>query len=166
MPDTITLDLTGIRPEAVPQFLVLAEQLRLESAAPVAAEDDVESTGWTYDLVQTLRADLKDRGHTVQLDAFNAAIYDGGYVSRAKVYELGNYASSRRLTRWTVPVKKSQDWIVQQGLPHDAESAIEPVYGPGTGYRQALGFKVPAEIVQLVWDAENYDGTEVGDGHE
>lgn len=166
MVDSITLDIGALRPDQVAQLLELVEQLRLEAAAPAAAEDEVEPTGWSYDLVQALRSDLKERGNTVQLAVFDAAIYNGGYVSRAKVYELGNYAQSRRLTRWTVPVKKAQEWITKQGLPHDAESAIEPVYAPGSGYKQALGFRVPAEIVQLVWKAEKYDGTEVGDSDE
>jgi hypothetical protein len=57
----------------------------------------------------------------------------------------------RKLNNWTAPFKSIVAALVANpDLPDDADSPIEPEYGPGTGCRPALGFNVAPEIVRLM----------------
>lgn len=154
MPDTITLDLEGLLPS---QILSLLEQARAYRALNVQGEQDdeswrdAESTGWTKKHVDLLRENLKTRGKSVQLEAFDLAVKSGGFVSREQVYVIGGYAPTRKLNNWTAPFSNFAEVLVEEhGLAEDAAWPVETEYGDGTGFRPAIGFSVAPEIVKLL----------------
>lgn len=156
MPDEIKLDLTDLLPGQVADLLERAREHREKNAVDEHSEDDGSwrdaiSTGWTREHVDLLRENLKQRGKTVQLDAFDAAVKNGGFVSRDEVYRIGGYLPSRKLNNWTAPINNfSESLVATHGLPDDAAWPIETEYGEGSGYRPAIGFTVAPEIVKLL----------------
>jgi hypothetical protein len=101
--------------------------------------------------VAWLRRALRERGAEAQLKAFERAIDNGGFVSRAEVYALAGYPATRQLKGWTSPIVAAQEEVVLHGsLSDDAAPAMVTNYGVGTGYRPAKGFDVAPEIVKLV----------------
>ena len=98
-----------------------------------------------------LRKHLSDRGKIVQLTAFDRAVDNGGFVSRDEVYKIGEYAPDRKLNNWTAPINGYTDVLSDKhGLPEDAATPISTKYGPGQGFRPAIGFRVALELVKLV----------------
>lgn len=155
MSDTLTLDLEGLLPHQVVSLLEQARDFRAQNTTTADVDDeswrDAESTGWTKKHVELLRANLKTRNKTVQLEAFDLAVKNGGFVSRDQVYAIGGYAPTRKLNNWTAPFSNFSDVLVEEhGLPEDAAWPIETDYGPGTGFRPAIGFAVAPEIVKLL----------------
>ncbi len=155
MTDTLALDIEGLTPDQVARLVELTRNMREDNTLEEINLDDeswrdAPSTGWTLEHVESLRAALFNRGKPTQLAAFDTAIENGGYVSRAEVYELGNYDPDRKLNNWTAPFKAIvADLVANHDLPEDADLPMEPEYGQGTGYRPALGFNVAPEIVRL-----------------
>ncbi|WP_052336208.1 hypothetical protein [Nocardioides alkalitolerans] len=128
-------------------------------ASTLAALQEDDTLGWTVAAVEALREDLWGRAD-VQLQAFDHAIIFGqGRITRAELYDLGQYNATRKLNNWTAPFKGARDWIVSKapeyGVPEDHTLdtwlPMEPDYGPGTGFRKAIAFDVLDEIVRLVW---------------
>ncbi len=156
MADELKLNLTDLQPGQVADLLEQVREYREKNAIDERSEDDgswreAESTGWTREHVELLRDHLKQRGKTVQLDAFDAAVRNGGFVSRDEVYRLGGYQPSRKLNNWTAPINNFSETLVQtHGLPEDAAWPIVTEYGEGSGYRPAIGFSVAPEIVKLL----------------
>lgn len=156
MPDEMKLDLTDLQPDQVANLLEQVREYREKNAVEDRIEDDgswrhAVSTGWTKQHVDLLRDNLKARGKTVQLEAFDTAVKNGGFVSREQVYAIGGYAPSRKLNNWTAPINNYSEVLVEKhGLAADADWPIETEYGEGTGYRPAIGFSVAPEIVKLL----------------
>ena len=156
MPDEIKLDLTDLKPGQVAGLLEQARAYREENAVEDRIEDDgswrdAVSTGWTKEHVDLLRENLRSRGKTVQLEAFDVAVKNGGFVSRDQVYAIGGYAPGRKLNNWTAPINNYSEVLAEKhGLPADADWPIETEYGEGSGYRPAIGFSVAPEIVKLL----------------
>jgi hypothetical protein len=155
MTDSLTLDLSDLEPDAVALILRQVRELRGDAiaiAGEVAADwKQAVSTGWTYDTAMWLRRALRERGAEVQLKAFDRAIENGGFVSRAEVYALGGYAANRQLKNWTSPVSSAQKEVqMHSALPETAAPAMVTNYGAGKGFRPAKGFDVAPEIVKLI----------------
>ncbi|MGV9860968.1 hypothetical protein ACWDTD_20285 [Gordonia sp. NPDC003425] len=156
MSDSLTLDVADLTPEQVADILRFVASLREAEIDEREVDDgswrDAVSTGWTLDHVTLLREHLEERGKDVQLAAFDLAIKQGGFVSRASVYRLGGYDDSRRLNNWTAPFVVAADWLEDEhGLPHDTDYPVSTFYDPGVkGFQRALGFEVLPEIVKLV----------------
>ncbi|WP_310952167.1 hypothetical protein [Gordonia westfalica] len=116
---------------------------------------DADPEGWTLEHVDLLRERLRERGNDVQLAAFDLAIKQGGFVSRASVFRVGGYGSSRRLNNWIGPFNKVFGELVKD---HGLDSNVLPVgavYDPEpTGYQRVLGYRVHAGIVRLVRERE------------
>lgn len=109
------------------------------------------SPGWGAAHVDALRSALPDRGKPTPLVACDAAVENGGYVSRAEVFALGGYDQNRKLNNWTARFEVVvADLVAERGLPEDADLPMMPEYGPGTGFRPALGFNVAPEIVRIL----------------
>jgi hypothetical protein len=108
-------------------------------------------TGWTKRLLNQLLETLSSVG-PVQEAAIRVAGRQGGYISRAELYALGEYEPERQLKGFTRPVNR----LVQQlrdsaELSADATDVLLPVYDKmsyGSGWVD--GFRVPAEIVELL----------------
>ncbi|MCW2638797.1 MAG: hypothetical protein JWP76_1103 [Dactylosporangium sp.] len=157
---TLTFDADRLNPEQVTDLVTRYRAYIAvnDSETPAPVDDEswrtAESTGWTLDAVEKLRARLTAHGATAQLAALERAVANGGFVSRAEVYSLAGYAPSRQLKNWTSPVTGAQAALVAAGdLPEDAAAALETEYGPGRGFRPAIGFNVAPEIVKLLREA-------------
>ncbi len=154
MSDSLTLDLAGLTSTQVGELVALTRRYREDAARPVEPADEswreATSTGWTKEHLDLLKANLRQRGKTVQLAALNRAIDNGGFISRDEVYELGGYERTRRLNNWTAPINNFCGVLAEKhGLPEDSDWPIETEYGPGTGFRPAVGFTVAPELVKL-----------------
>lgn len=154
---TLTFDADRLRPEQVTDLVTRyrAYVAVNESETAVAVDDEswrtADSTGWTLDAINKLRDRLRSHGATAQLAGFERAVANGGHVARAEVYALAGYAPERQLKNWTSPVNGAQVALVASGdLPEDAAAALETDYGPGRGFRPAVGFNVAPEIVKLL----------------
>lgn len=161
MTDTLKIKIRGWQPQHVAELLelVAVTRSRIASGADGPSDDgswrDAVSTGWTLAHVKLLRGHLADRHKTVQLQAFDLAIKNGGSVSREQVFTIGAYAPERKLNNWTAPINNFADVLVEKhGLPEDAEWPIETDYEPGSGFKPARGFLVAPEIVKLVREAK------------
>ncbi|UOG23806.1 hypothetical protein MTX80_23085 (plasmid) [Gordonia amicalis] len=163
MSTSLTLDVGDLTPEQVAEIVRFVAALRESEIDEHEVDDgswrDAESTGWTLEHVRLLRQHLEERGKNVQLAAFDLAIKQGGFVSRASVYRLGGYDDSRRLNNWTAPFVVAADWLEDEhGLPHDTSYPVSTYYDPEVkGFQRALGFEVLPEIVKLV--RENEEGS-------
>jgi hypothetical protein len=85
-------------------------------------------TGWTKRLLNQLLETLSSVG-PVQEAAIRVAGRQGGYISRAELYALGEYEPERQLKGFTRPVNR----LVQQlrdsaELSADATDVLLPVY--------------------------------------
>lgn len=157
MTDTLTLNIEDLNPDQVAQVLayVRAMRTRTPSMAEFVPDEsywrDAPSTGWTREHVEVLRRALAARGKDVQLAAFDAAIENGGFMSRADLYVLGGYEPTRKLNNWTTPFRNIKtELIAEAGLPEDAEHSMEFDYPRAPGYVAARGLVVAPEIVRLV----------------
>ena len=157
MSHQLVLDISQFDSNQVAQILTFVEELGTtptEGTGPVVDLDNIEPTGWTLAHVEYLRTRLQERGKATQLAVFDRAIENGGYVTRAEVYAIGDYQAERRLKRWTMPFQLITDELkAEHGLPESANLAITPYYGEGTGYRPLKAYTVAPEIVQLMHDA-------------
>ena len=151
----ISTDVTDWPPAQREELLktIRAYQARFASSD---VDDDVESTGWTKDAYyQAIKSLLGS--HFVQANVINEAIRNGGVIDRAQVYELAEYPESRSLKGFTRPVNRQMTQLVDSGvLPEEAADLLEPIYDPEVkGFQRAKGFRVPAEIVNLIRDAND-----------
>lgn len=153
-------DLVMLRPETL---LELADALSV-SVRPGAVEDverttrleeaeeDVrDATGWTPEAVETLLRKLKIEA-PVQEATIRYAAQNGGFVGRDEVYSIGEYEPSRQLKGFTRPVNRHVQALRDIGtIPEDAVDVLVPVYDEGKhGFGWVDGFRIPAEIIQLV----------------
>ena len=135
-----------------------------EAKAVEPAPGSVPSSGWTVDAYAGTVAELF-RGHGVQASAIMTAVQNGGVVSRDEVYELGKYPAARSLKGFTRPVSRITQRLVEKGeLPEDVDDLLDPIYDPElSGYQRVQGFRVPADVVQLVHEQERQHKAASGD---
>jgi hypothetical protein len=152
---TLTIPLDKLEPDQIADIVARVRAYEAGNLVVQPVDDEswrnAESTGWTRALIDALRSKLTAHGATAQLAAFDRAIANGGFVSRAEVYALAGYPPERQLKNWTSPVTSAQAALVASaGLPEDATPALETDYGPGRGFRPAIGFNVAPEIVKIM----------------
>jgi hypothetical protein len=156
MGDHITISTDGLEPSQVAEILELVQQHRERNAVNQIEDDEswrtAKSTGWTMKHVDLLLDHLRSHPKwKVQIESFEAAVKNGGFSSREQVYALGGYEPARKLNNWTAPFNNYWHTLVEHhGLPESADWAVETNYGPGSGYRPAIGFDVAPEIVKLL----------------
>lgn len=155
MNDSLTLDLAGLTSAQVAHIIEKVRGMRKGNPAHENPElpdwHTAESTGWTIEHVDYLRETLAARGKRVQLAAFEAALENDGYISRAHLYALAGYDADRRLNNWTTPFRNiASELVDDHGLPEGAALPMEAGYSDAPGYQQTHGFAVAPEIVKLV----------------
>ncbi|MEU8422158.1 hypothetical protein AB0C15_14910 [Micromonospora sp. NPDC048835] len=115
------------------------------------ADDYNEDHGWTKAALTRLLSRLSVERGWVVAKAFEAAVANGGFVSRETVYELGGYDPSRQLKGFTRPIKRIAQLMRDRGeIASDAINPFYPDYDPNVaGYQPARGFIVPSTLVAL-----------------
>jgi hypothetical protein len=90
---------------------------------------------------------LEYDGAEVQAATIRRALDNGGSISRADVYEIGNYESGRTLKGFTRPVSRIVNRMRAVGdVPAGAAELLESGYNYGV---RADEFRVPAELSAL-----------------
>jgi hypothetical protein len=122
-------------------------------------EDLGEPSGWNQDAYVEVIKNLL-RHHHVQVAVIFEAIKTGNpYVTRDRVYELGNYSADRSLKGFTRPVNRFTADAVEAGLlPEDADDLLAPDYDPSVkGFQRARGFRVPVDVIRMAeeWRAQS-----------
>lgn len=165
---TVTTDVTAWTSAQRDHLLevIATHEAEASGAAPAPTEtaaDDtdpgsVPTSGWTHDAYVNTVAELF-RGHGVQASAIMTAVQNGGVVTRDEVYELGKYPAARSLKGFTRPVSRITQRLVEKGeLPEDVDDLLDPIYDPDlSGYQRVQGFRVPADVVQLVREQRQHD---------
>ena len=153
---TLTVDLAPWTQDQRQRLLDAIASIEAERAGATltAAVEAEEATGWTLAAYREVMAGLLGK-YFAQAKVINEAIKNGtGYVSREEVYSLAGYAESRSLKGFTRPVNRVMDEKVEEGkVPDEAAPLLEPDYDPNIkGYQRARGFRVPLEVVKLLWD--------------
>lgn len=161
---SINIDMTAWPTPARIELLELVGRIEAELAggecgasdpapqlARPAVPDEVEPSGWNKEAYIDVLTKLLSRHH-VQVAVIFEAIKNGtGYVSRDKVYELGNYPATRSLKGFTRPVNRFTADAVEAGLlEEDADDLLTPDYDPNvSSFQRAMGFRVPMEVVKM-----------------
>lgn len=112
------------------------------------AEEARDAERWTLEALSALLLRL-DQEAPVQAAALRLATSDhGGRVSRAKVYELGDYADDRMLRGFTRPFRRLTATLQGEGsIPPGVSPIFVARYPDGV---KASHFSVPAEVPQLL----------------
>ncbi|MFE3722312.1 hypothetical protein [Streptomyces cyaneofuscatus] len=141
---SLDVDVTGLTDEQRRQFteavIDLLDKFRNE-------EEEPTTLGWTATTLEEALTRLDRDGGWVQAGAIRRALVNGGIVSRAEIYEIGNYEPDRMLRGFTRPTNRIVESMRAAGrIPASAVSLLEPVYVGVT----AESFKVPAELASLL----------------
>jgi hypothetical protein len=143
-------DWTESRRAQLLQYISTIEEQALGDLTSLA---EAEPTGWSKTLVQDVKNSLHQSKALVQVKVIDAAIANGGIISREDVYRLGGYKKDRSLKGFTRPINRSMEALKNSGyMPEDAEPLLEPIYDPYGGWQKAQGFRVPPEVVRLYAD--------------
>jgi hypothetical protein len=87
----------------------------------------------------------------VQAAAIRRAAANGGFVSRDDIYDLGGYEEGRTLRGFTRPANRvTQELRTAALIPESAPDPLEAEYDPGFSWVLAKGFRVPAQLVDLL----------------
>lgn len=113
--------------------------------------EEVEPSGWNQEAYMDVLTKLLSRHHVQVAVIFDAIKNGTGYVTRERVYELGNYPQTRSLKGFTRPVNRMTAEAVEAGLlPEEADELLSPDYDPNvSGFQRARGFVVPMEVVKM-----------------
>jgi hypothetical protein len=107
---------------------------------------------WTLDAFEELMARLRPR-YQVQANAIVRAAQAGGFVSRAEVFDIGQYPNSRRLNGFTRPTERIFGQLVGEGLLY--AGAQRPLTTHYEGGVRAVRFEVPAIFAKFVHAARH-----------
>lgn len=125
---------------------------RVRAEVEAAANEVPEPSGWSKNLLGDIFIMLAQEGAEVQLKAIRHAHNNGGQVSREEVFALGGYPDNRQLKGFTRPCNRVTQKLRDLGkLPDNCDELLSPIYPAGSGYSRALGFRIPAELM----DASN-----------
>ncbi|MCU7722472.1 hypothetical protein ODJ79_01975 [Actinoplanes sp. KI2] len=146
--EQIVFDVTGWTESERAELLAAHTAVQNKRAAAAAADEQAAHGGWTGASRTLLLSRLTAAGANVVAQSFAAALASGGYVTRDKVYELGNYPADRVLKGFTRPINRIVAEMRASGeIPSDAVDPFVPAYDQVTG--RAIGFRVAPEIVAL-----------------
>jgi hypothetical protein len=147
--ELITVDVTGY--SQYQRSAILTAISEAEAALYAVQPDETEGVGWTTNAYDKALVKLAGSRAEVQIQAVKRAIENGGYVTRAEVFELGGYPEGRQLKGFTRPVNRATQELRDSGdLPENAGELLEPVYDMTIkGYQPSKGFRVPQELVNL-----------------
>lgn len=125
----------------------------VEASTIVSEDESNDESLWTEAAYKRLLSDLREVGNIVQGDIISLAARDGGFISRAQIYEHGGYSENRSLRRFALPAQRIALGLAEEGLLSEkAEMPLEAVYeGPG----KTIGYRVPNEFV--VFETEHND---------
>lgn len=122
----------------------------------LANEEPVnEGIGWTAESIRYLLG-LLARNAPVQEAVIRFAAKRDGFVSREEVFEIGDYEPGRQLKGFTRPVNRMTQQLKDLGqLPDSALDVLSAVYDQSSdAFGQAIGFRVPEELLKLIRGAE------------
>ncbi|WP_405586155.1 PIN-like domain-containing protein [Streptomyces sp. NBC_01190] len=133
----------AVRDESVKNVERINEQLSAQGE---------EAGGWTLGAMLYVLAALNKEA-SVQYNVIQAAVVNGGFVSRDEVYAIGDYDSDRMLKGFTRPVNRIS--AAAASLFNDQKAfsleLLSPVYDEmSAGFGRADGFKVPVELHHLL----------------
>lgn len=114
----------------------LDPQQRYDLTKAIAAEvhrlqhpEDRVIRGWTARTFAEALSRLEADKATVQAEAIRDALRSGGYVSRPRVFKIGNYSAERMLRGFTKPVKRIVAAMKKSGeIPDNACDLLIPCY--------------------------------------
>jgi hypothetical protein len=147
---TISIDVTSWPEAARVKALRALDAIALEVAVPVQEQVPV---AWDDDVLMNALLRLTASNSSVQIKAIKRALDNLGTVTRAEIYEIGGYPSSRSLKGFTRPCNRVTKDLKREGeLPADAAELLVPIYDPDVkGFQQAKAFRIPDE---LVWSSK------------
>ncbi|MFD9060175.1 PIN-like domain-containing protein [Kitasatospora purpeofusca] len=112
----------------------------------------LEGVGGWHLLTLTAVLSQLDSEAPVQARVIREAVASGGFVSRDRVYEIGNYKPGRMLKGFTRPVNRiSQTYMTLLGDGTYELDLLSPVYDEmAAGFGRADGFAVPGPLLPLL----------------
>jgi len=107
--------------------------------------------GWSADAIGLLLAQLAEEA-PIQEAVITEAVLQGGFVERAKVYELGGYAPDRSLRGFTRPIGRIAQEFRDEGFIHEsAVDVLDAVYSASADNPSlATGFRVDSRVLPLI----------------
>jgi PIN like domain len=107
--------------------------------------------GWNTDSIVALLNQLGDEA-PVQEAAITHAAYARGFINREKVYEIGDYPTSRSLRGFTRPINRIAQLFREEGRIHEsAVDLLNAVYDQWSDNPSAaIGFELNSQVVPLV----------------
>lgn len=126
---------------------VVSESLIAASRRTSDESVDGDSGGtWSYASYQRLLNDLMNGGNSIQAEVISLAASRGGFVLRAKIYEIAGFSEERSLRRFSLPAQRVALALVDEGLLRDdAAPPLEAIY---EGSVKTVGYRVPNEFVE------------------
>ncbi|MGL5824637.1 MAG: hypothetical protein ACRCYU_07350 [Nocardioides sp.] len=142
---SLTVDISDMTPE---QQLQLEEQVERAVHRVLHPEDEEYILGWTPTTLTIALARLERDSGRVQAMVIREALRHNGYITRDRVYRIGQYPKDRMLRGFTRPVNRIVNSMKQAGeIPSDAAEILSPSYQDGV---QADGFQVDAALATLL----------------
>jgi PIN like domain len=122
-------------------------------------EDQLEDGGWHARALDELLVRLT-REAPVQAEVLAQAAQNGGVITRAKVYEIGDYDEERSLRSFTRPIKRiSQEFRDDDAIEALAVDVLEANYDPvAPNPSLATGFSVNEQVLPLLVEAVERSG--------
>jgi hypothetical protein len=143
---TLNIDVTDLTDEQRRKFTEAVTDLLDEYRSYEEGEPTV--LGWTAKTLTDALTRLDRDGGWVQASAIRRALQNGGTVSRAEIYAIGNYSADRMLRGFTRPTNRIVARMRASGeIPASAVDLLQPQYNKGV---QADGFSVPTELAGLL----------------
>ncbi len=142
----LSIDVTELTDEQRRKFTEVVTDLLEEY---LAQEDDEPTVlGWTSTSLREALTRLERDGGWVQARAIQKALSNGGVVTRAEIYKIGNYSADRMLRGFTRPANRIVGRMRASGeIPGAAVPLLESIYNHGV---MADEFHVPADLASLL----------------
>lgn len=149
----LQIDVTAWSPDRVTALLATVNGPPAEQYVNELPDaESTEPSGWTHDALLAAIAGLRNARAYAQVQVIEEAARRGGQIDREQVYSVAGYPAGRSLRGFTRATNRVVAKLQDEGLlPEDAEDLLETVYDPnGSGYRRALGFRIPADVALML----------------
>jgi hypothetical protein len=140
-----------------PRFVEeLASEMESHFAATLKRLHDAElpspAGGWSYQTMYEFIIRLARSSRYDRIAVIEAAAATGGFIDRASALEVSGRGPDESLNGYTKPILGAKRYMVETGqIAADALDPLEPTYdGTGPDAAKATGFRVPAELVELI----------------